>query len=63
MHGSLEEHDRCRGIFEVAIAQPVLDGPERVWKAYIDFEIALEEFGKARALYRRLLVLSGSCCC
>ena len=37
----LEEVERARGIFEVAINRPNLDMPENVWKAYIDLEIAL----------------------
>jgi crooked neck len=49
------EIDRARGILEMAIAQPVLDLPEVLWKAYIDFEIENEETARARALYRRLL--------
>lgn len=35
--------------------QPVLDMPEILWKAYIDFEMENEEYDKARSLYRRLL--------
>ncbi len=30
---------RSRAIFELAVAQPVLDFPELLWKSYIDFEI------------------------
>jgi crooked neck len=35
----LAEVGRARGLYELAISQPVLDMPEAVWKAYIDFEI------------------------
>ncbi|OIV94933.1 hypothetical protein TanjilG_22130 [Lupinus angustifolius] len=52
---SLAETDRARAIFEVAIAQPALDMPELLWKAYIDFETGEGEFDNARALYKRLL--------
>eukprot|EP00897_Mesotaenium_endlicherianum_P005435 jgi/Mesen1/491/ME001024S10726 len=52
---SLGETDRGRGIFELAIAQPVLDMPELLWKAYIDFEISEAEHERTRALYERLL--------
>lgn len=45
----------CLGIFEIAISQPVLDLPELLWKAYIDFEIEQEDTNRARALYKRLL--------
>lgn len=36
----LVEVGRARGLYELAISQPVLDMPEAVWKAYIDFEIS-----------------------
>ncbi|KAL8141607.1 hypothetical protein V2J09_014639 [Rumex salicifolius] len=52
---SLCETDRARAIFELAIAQPALDMPEVLWKAYIDFEIAEGEFERTRQLYERLL--------
>lgn len=51
----LGEFERTRAIFELAISQPLLDMPEILWKAYIDFEIEQEEYDKARLLYRRLL--------
>ncbi|CAG8474804.1 334_t:CDS:10 [Paraglomus occultum] len=51
----LGDYDRCRAIFELAIEQPVLDMPELLWKAYIDFEFSEEEFEKTRQLYERLL--------
>ena len=38
----LNEVERARAIFELAIDQPLLDMPEVLWKAYIDFEIELE---------------------
>ncbi|KAL0008059.1 hypothetical protein SO802_009561 [Lithocarpus litseifolius] len=37
------------------IAQPALDMPELLWKAYIDFEISESEFERTRELYERLL--------
>ena len=39
----------------MAIEQPALDMPETLWKAYIDFEIAIGSREGARALYERLL--------
>ncbi|KAI8371517.1 uncharacterized protein BYT42DRAFT_616603 [Radiomyces spectabilis] len=51
----LGEKERCRAIFELAIGQPVLDMPELLWKAYIDFEIEEEEYKRTRDLYVRLL--------
>ncbi|WCJ36635.1 Pre-mRNA-splicing factor CLF1 [Euphorbia peplus] len=52
---SLSETERARAIFELAIAQPALDMPELLWKAYIDFEISEGEYDKTRQLYERLL--------
>ncbi|KAG0476689.1 hypothetical protein HPP92_013530 [Vanilla planifolia] len=52
---SLSETERARAIFELAIAQPALDMPELLWKAYIDFEISEGEFERTRQLYDRLL--------
>ena len=51
----LGETERGRAIFEMAIEQPALDMPENLWKAYIDFEIAIGNRVEARALYERLL--------
>lgn len=47
--------ERCRAIFELAVNQPVLDMPEVLWKAYIDFEFNEEEYDNTRQLYLRLL--------
>jgi crooked neck len=51
----LDEIERCRAIFELATSQPLLDMPEILWKAYIDFEIEQEEYERTRNLYKRLL--------
>ncbi|XP_022335199.2 crooked neck-like protein 1 [Crassostrea virginica] len=51
----LGDTDRAESIYELAITQTRLDMPEVLWKAYIDFQIELEEYDKTRALYRRLL--------
>lgn len=51
----IDDLERARGIFELAIEQPTLDMPELVWKAYIDFEEYEEEYERARQLYERLL--------
>ncbi|GJJ69618.1 crooked neck [Entomortierella parvispora] len=51
----LQDTERARAIFELAISQPELDMPEILWKAYIDFEVGEEEWEKARDLYTRLL--------
>ena len=44
----LAEVGRARGLYELAISQPVLDMPEAVWKAYIDFEIGQVSCGAVR---------------
>uniref|UniRef100_A0A3Q0KPC3 Putative pre-mRNA-splicing factor CLF1 n=1 Tax=Schistosoma mansoni TaxID=6183 RepID=A0A3Q0KPC3_SCHMA len=51
----LGETDRARGIYELAINRKLLDMPELLWKAYIDFEIEQYDWERARSLYRRLL--------
>ena len=51
----LGDSDRARAIFNLAIQQPLLDMPEVLWKAYIDFEIEEEEHERVRALYQSLL--------
>jgi hypothetical protein len=42
-------------VYELAINEKVLDMPEVLWKAYIDFEIKLGEQDRTRQLYARLL--------
>jgi len=61
--GALGEHDRARAIFSLAIGLPratdssepaallALDMPEKVWKAFIDFEVENGQIGRARELY------------
>lgn len=51
----LGDFDRARAIFELGVNQPVMDMPELLWKAYIDFEIEQEESDNVRELYKRLL--------
>ena len=51
----LDDLDRARAIFELAVSQPTLDMPELLWKAYIDFEEEEGEYDNARKLYERLL--------
>ncbi|PHH59285.1 hypothetical protein CDD81_3502 [Ophiocordyceps australis] len=52
---ALDDVDRARAIFELAVAQPQLDMPELLWKAYIDFEDDEGQHQRTRALYERLL--------
>ena len=51
----LGDADRTRAIFNLSIQQPLLDMPEILWKAYIDFEIEEEEHDRVRSLYSSLL--------
>ncbi|KAL6911157.1 TPR-like protein [Trichoderma evansii] len=51
----LDDLDRARAIFELAVSQPQLDMPELLWKAYIDFEEEEGEYKRTRELYERLL--------
>ncbi|KAF4813882.1 Pre-mRNA-splicing factor clf1 [Colletotrichum siamense] len=51
----LDDLDRTRAIFELAVNQMVLDMPELLWKAYIDFEEEEGEYDRTRELYERLL--------
>lgn len=51
----LDDLERTRAIFELAVDQPVLDMPELLWKAYIDFEEEEGEYDRTRQLYERLL--------
>lgn len=51
----LDDVDRARAIFELAVSQPQLDMPELLWKAYIDFEEEEGEYANTRNLYERLL--------
>lgn len=52
---SLDEIDRVKAIYEIAIEQPELDMPEVLWKSYIDFEAERGEYENVRELYERLL--------
>lgn len=52
---SLGEVDRARAILEAAVQQPVLDMPEQLWRAFIDFESEEEEYERARGVYKQLL--------
>ncbi|KAH7017820.1 hypothetical protein EDB80DRAFT_298319 [Ilyonectria destructans] len=51
----LDDLERTRAIFELAVQQVQLDMPELLWKAYIDFEEEEGEYERTRELYERLL--------
>jgi crooked neck len=55
----LDDSDRARAIFELAVSQSALDMPELAWKAYIDFEEEEGEYERTRGLYERLLTKTG----
>lgn len=48
---ALNETERARAIYNLAIDQPQIDMPEEVWKSYIEFEIDQGENAKVRRLY------------
>ena len=41
----LEEEERCRAIYELAVGQPLLDMPELLWKSYIGTSMGNEGEG------------------
>jgi crooked neck len=51
----LQDVDRARAIYELAVNQPTMDMPELIWKSWIDFEYEEEEYERTRDLYERLL--------
>lgn len=51
----LQDVDRVRAIYEMAVNQPSMDMPELIWKSWIDFEFEEEEYDRTRELYERLL--------
>lgn len=51
----LEEHERFEKVFELAIENNQMNMPETVWRAYLDNEMELKNYEKARDLYERLL--------
>ena len=55
----LDDVERARAIFELAVAQPELDMPELVWKAYVEFEEEEAEWDRVRNVYERLVERSG----
>ena len=55
----LDDVERARAIFELAVAQPELDMPELVWKAYVEFEEEESEWDRVRNVYERLVDRSG----
>ena len=55
----MADYTRARAIFELGTSQQPLSYPENLWKSYIDFEFEQGEREKTRALYERLVKLSG----
>ena len=55
----LDDVERARAIFELAVVQPELDMPELVWKAYVEFEEEEGEWDRVRKVYERLVERSG----
>ncbi|KAF8623371.1 hypothetical protein AX17_007448 [Amanita inopinata Kibby_2008] len=59
LESQLQDFARTRAIFELGVTQSTLSMPEILWKAYVDFEVEEGEREAARALYERLIALSG----
>ncbi|KFY13403.1 hypothetical protein V491_06409 [Pseudogymnoascus sp. VKM F-3775] len=55
----LDDLERARAVYELAVNQQMLDMPELVWKSYIDFEEEEGEYERTRSLYERLLEKTG----
>ncbi|KFZ01208.1 hypothetical protein V501_10140 [Pseudogymnoascus sp. VKM F-4519 (FW-2642)] len=55
----LDDMERARAVYELAVDQQMLDMPELVWKSYIDFEEEEGEYERTRSLYERLLEKTG----
>ncbi|OBT54785.1 pre-mRNA-splicing factor clf1 [Pseudogymnoascus sp. 24MN13] len=55
----LDDLERARAVYELAVDQQMLDMPELVWKSYIDFEEEEGEYERTRSLYERLLEKTG----
>ncbi|OBT89485.1 pre-mRNA-splicing factor clf1 [Pseudogymnoascus sp. 03VT05] len=55
----LDDLERARAVYELAVNQQMLDMPELVWKSYIDFEEEEGEYDRTRSLYERLLEKTG----
>ena len=47
----IEEIDRSRDIYEIAINQTEMNMPETIWKSYIDMEIEIKEYDNVRNIY------------
>jgi crooked neck len=48
----LEETERARAIYKIAIERANIDMPESVWKSYIDMEIRMKAYDNVRNLYK-----------
>eukprot|EP00127_Corallochytrium_limacisporum_P001350 Clim_evm6s53 gene=Clim_evmTU6s53 len=62
LEAELFDVDRVRAIYELALAMPVLDQPELVWKAYLQFEMEQGTRDYVDALYKRLLDRTSMIC-
>jgi crooked neck len=51
----LDDKERARVIYNLAIDEPEMDLPEVIWKSFIDFEYNNEQFDQVRNLYEKLL--------
>jgi len=59
LEASVGETERARAVFDLGVQQELLETPESLWKAFIDFECDEGRADHVRALYGRLLQLTG----
>lgn len=52
---ALDETERARAIYQLAVQQENMEMPELVWKAFIEFEISQGENLRVKQLYEELL--------
>merc|ERR1712178_89705 len=55
LEATVEEDERAKAIYEIALLQPTLDVPELLWKSYIEHESKGMNRENARKLYERIL--------
>eukprot|EP00747_Dinoflagellata_sp_TGD_P157454 gnl/TRDRNA2_/TRDRNA2_177741_c2_seq3.p1 gnl/TRDRNA2_/TRDRNA2_177741_c2~~gnl/TRDRNA2_/TRDRNA2_177741_c2_seq3.p1 ORF type:complete len:341 (-),score=-7.02 gnl/TRDRNA2_/TRDRNA2_177741_c2_seq3:125-1147(-) len=55
LEATVQEDERAKTIYEIALSQPTLDVPELLWKSYIEYECKRMKRANVRKLYERIL--------
>ena len=55
LENQFDEYERSKSIYELAIKQPLLDEPDKLWTSYIDFELKRKNYNNVRNLFNKLL--------